>query len=120
MMTQSYVYVYNVTSYFNFYYYYYSFYIYFFTLIILNSSTQVLLLLYKCPKAIIFIYYGGIDLINLLIVFIQLISFINIMNNRLAGPYKCKQVQGIALYNYPLSNHGGLRSLGTQTVRALT
>ena len=39
-----------------FYYYYYSLYIYFFTLIILNSSTQVLLLLYKCPKAIIFIY----------------------------------------------------------------
>ena len=42
-----------------FYYYYYSLYIYLFTLIILNSSTQVLLLLYKCPKAIIFIYYGG-------------------------------------------------------------
>ena len=50
------------------YYYYYSLYIYFFTLIILNSSTQVLLL-YKCPKAIIFIYYGGIDLIKLLIAF---------------------------------------------------
>ena len=44
-------------------------YIYFFTLIILNSSTQVLLLLYKCPKAIIFIYYGGIDLIKLIIAF---------------------------------------------------
>ena len=46
-----------------------SLYIYFFTLIILNSSTQVLLLFYKCPKAIIFIYYGGIDLIKLLIAF---------------------------------------------------
>ena len=41
-----------------FYYYYYSLYIYLFTLIILNSITQVLLLLYKCPKAIIFIYYS--------------------------------------------------------------
>ena len=52
-----------------FYYYYYTLYIYLFTLIILNSSTQVLLLLYKCPKAIIFIYYEGIDLIKLLIAF---------------------------------------------------
>ena len=52
-----------------FYYYYYSLYIYFFTLLILNYSTQVLLLLYKCPKAIIFIYYGDIDLIKLLIAF---------------------------------------------------
>ena len=52
-----------------YYYYYYSLYIYFFTLIILNSSTKVLLLLYKCPNAIIFIYYEGIDLIKLLIAF---------------------------------------------------
>ena len=52
-----------------FYYYYYSLYIYFFTIIILNSSTQVILLLYKCPKAIICIYYGGIHLIKLIIAF---------------------------------------------------
>ena len=42
------------------------------------------------------------------------------MNNRLAGLYKCKQVQGIAWYIYPLANQGGLRSLGTHAVRAST
>ena len=49
------------------YYYYYSLYIY---IIILNSSTQVLLLLYKCPKAIIFILC--IDLIKLIGLILQM------------------------------------------------
>ena len=52
-----------------YYYYYYLKKIYFSTINILNSSTQVLLLLCNCPKTIIFIYYGGIDLIKLIIAF---------------------------------------------------
>ena len=48
------------------YYYYFFNFIYYSIINILNYSTQLLLLLYNCPKAIIFIYYGGIDLIKLL------------------------------------------------------
>ena len=45
------------------------FFIYYSTINLLNSITRVLFLFFYYPKAIIFIYYGCIDLINLLIAF---------------------------------------------------